>query len=92
MEDESESILRVRFSHALIEVSDRLAADFPEWPMATIYEVVGESREVAERQLPNFTAYRNALEREGRIRLSLRSAPFHPEISTGTSVPDVRQW
>ena len=62
MPEESEPLSRVRFSLVLIEVSDQLAAHFPEWPLATIHEVLEESREAAERELPNLTAYRYALE------------------------------
>lgn len=75
--EESKSILRARLSNALIEVSDRLATDFPEVSMATIYEIVGESREVADRALPRISTYTLELEREARIRLALRTEACH---------------
>jgi hypothetical protein len=69
----SESVSRMQVSHAMIEVSDRLAAEFPEVPIAMIYATVGEAGEAAFSQLPNVAAYRFALEREGRIRLAQRT-------------------
>lgn len=74
-------------SHALLEVVDRLAAEFPHVPHVTVYETVGSVRPIAARKLPDVAAYRDTLEREGRLVLARYHVAGPAELGPGTAGP-----
>jgi hypothetical protein len=74
-------------SHALLEVVDRLAAEFPHVPHVVVYETVGEVRPIAARRLPDVIAYRDSLEREGRLVLARYHVGRAVELGPGTAGP-----
>jgi hypothetical protein len=58
-------------SRALLDVVDRLSAEFPEVPLSVIHQKIGEARPVAVRHLPDVDRYQETLELEATIRLRL---------------------
>jgi hypothetical protein len=56
-------------SRALLSAVDGLADEFPDVPLAVVYDRVGDARPIAARKLPNVNAYRCELERRARVEL-----------------------
>jgi hypothetical protein len=87
MAPEPSNVARLDVSRALLSVVDLLAREFPDIALPTIYEKVGEAREIAARHLPDVIAYSREIEREARARLILDYSASWAEVSAGTSAP-----
>ena len=87
MAAQSTSVSRMDASRVLLATVDLLAREFPDVPLPTIYEKVGEARESAAHHLPDVDAYGLAIERAARVQLALMppTTGAWGEVSAGTS-------
>jgi hypothetical protein len=65
-------------NRALLDVVDRLQAEFPEVPLLVVYGGVTDARALATRHLPNVAAFSDAVERRTRTQLCARAGNAQP--------------